>query len=142
MRVQLRMNYEMNRQLRRDNDLSLAAYHVLNALSNAPDYGMRVTALASMIGWEISRTSHQLRRLSARGLTERIQPADDRRATDAVLSQEGLDAIVAATPDHVALVRRLFFASLPEELIGPFTAAMEHVHASLDLNSSWSPSCR
>jgi len=31
MRVQLRMNYEINRQLQRDSELSLADYHVLNA---------------------------------------------------------------------------------------------------------------
>jgi hypothetical protein len=31
MRVQLRMNYEINRQLQRDSDLSVADYHVLNA---------------------------------------------------------------------------------------------------------------
>jgi hypothetical protein len=35
--VQLRMNYEINRQLQRDNDLSLADYHVLCALSIAPN---------------------------------------------------------------------------------------------------------
>lgn len=140
MHVQLRMNYEMHRQLQRDSNLSLADYHVLNALSNSRDHSMRITALATLIGWELSRTSHQLRRLSARGLTQRVQSEDDRRATDAVLTKAGLDAIVAAAPDHVALVRKLFFDPLPEELIAPFTAALEHIHASLDLNAPWPPS--
>jgi hypothetical protein len=36
MRVQLRMNYEINRQLQRDSGLSLADYHVLNALNDKP----------------------------------------------------------------------------------------------------------
>ena len=36
MSVQMRMNYEMNRQLQSDSDLSLADYHVLNALTDAP----------------------------------------------------------------------------------------------------------
>ena len=36
MRVQLRMNYEMNRQLQSDAGLSLADYDVLAALSRAP----------------------------------------------------------------------------------------------------------
>ena len=36
MSVQLRMNYEMNRQLQSDSDLSLADYHVLNALTGHP----------------------------------------------------------------------------------------------------------
>ena len=37
MAVQMRMNYEMNRQLQSDSGLSLADYHVLNALTDAPD---------------------------------------------------------------------------------------------------------
>jgi DNA-binding MarR family transcriptional regulator len=139
MRVQLRMNYEINSQLQRDSDLSLADYHVLNALSTAPEHKMRVSDLAAMIGWERSRASHHLRRLCDRGLTERVQSEDDGRATDAVLTTKGMNAIVAAAPAHVALVRKLFFEPLPEELVSPFTAALEHIQASLNLNSSLPP---
>jgi len=46
MRVQLRMNYEMNRQLQADSGLSLADYDVLVALSDTDD-GMRVSDLAA-----------------------------------------------------------------------------------------------
>src|SRR6202011_5366093 len=98
MRVQLRMNYEINRQLQRDSELSLADYHVLNALSNAPDHRLQVTDLAALIGWERSRVSHHLRRLSQRGLTKRVQSDDDGRATDAVMTKKGMSAIVAAAP--------------------------------------------
>jgi DNA-binding MarR family transcriptional regulator len=136
MRVQLRMNYEINRQLQRDSELSLADYHVLNALSNAPDHTLQVTDLAALIGWERSRASHQLRRLCERGLTERVQSQDDGRATDAVLTKQGISAMVAAAPGHVALVRKLFFDPLPDDLVPAFTAALEHIQASLDLNSS------
>jgi DNA-binding MarR family transcriptional regulator len=139
MRVQLRMNYEVNRQLQRDSDLSLADYHVLNALSNAADHRLQVTDLSALIGWERSRVSHHLRRLCERGLTERVQSQDDGRATDAVLTKKGLSAIVAAAPGHAALVRKLFFEPLPDELVSPFTAALEHIQASLNLNASLPP---
>jgi DNA-binding MarR family transcriptional regulator len=139
MRVQLRMNYEINRQLQQDSDLSLADYHVLNALSNAPDHKLQITDLAALIGWERSRLSHQVRRLCERGLTKRVQSEDDGRATDAVLTKKGLNAIVAAAPDHVALVKKLFFEPLPDELVSPFTAALEHIQASLNLNASLPP---
>lgn len=139
MRVQLRMTYEINRQLQRDSDLSLADYHVLNALSGAPDHRLQVTDLAALIGWERSRVSHQVRRLCERGLTERVQSEDDGRATDAVMTQKGMDTIVAAAPGHAALVRKLFFDPLPDELVSPFTAALEHIQASLNLNSSLPP---
>jgi DNA-binding MarR family transcriptional regulator len=139
MRVQLRMNYEINRQLQRDSGLSLADYHVLNALSNAPDHKLQITDLAALIGWERSRLSHQVRRLCERGLTKRIQSEDDGRATDAVLTKKGMNAIVAAAPGHAALVRKLFFEPLPDELVSPFTAALEHIQASLNLNASLPP---
>src|ERR1700739_4876989 len=72
MRWQLRMNYEINRQLQRDSGLSLADYHVLNALSNAPDHKMQITDLAALIGWARSRASHQVRRLCERALAQRV----------------------------------------------------------------------
>lgn len=139
MRVQLQMNYEINRQLQRDSDLSLADYHVMNALSMAPDHTMQVTDLAAMIGWERSRASHHLRRLSERGLAERVQSAEDGRATDAVLTKKGMNAMVEAAPGHAKLVKKLFFEPLPGELVAPFTAALEHIQASLNLNSSLPP---
>jgi DNA-binding MarR family transcriptional regulator len=139
MRVQLRMNYEINRQLQRDSGLSLADYHVMNALSSARYHKMQVTDLAVLIGWERSRLSHHLRRLSERGLTKRIQSADDGRATDAVLTNKGINAMVEAGPGHAMLVKKLFFEPLPDELVAPFTAALEHIQASLDLNSLLPP---
>jgi DNA-binding MarR family transcriptional regulator len=139
MRVQLRMNFEINRQLQRNSDLSLADYHVLNALSTAPGRRMQVTDLATFIGWERSRLSHHLRRMCERGLTERVQSDDDGRATDAVMTKEGMSAIVAAAPGHALLVRKLFFEPLPDELVAPFTAALEHIQASLNLIASLPP---
>jgi DNA-binding MarR family transcriptional regulator len=139
MRVQLRMNYEINRQLQRDSGLSLADYHVLNALKCAPGHKLQITDLAAMIGWERSRASHHLRRLCERGLTKRIQSEDDGRATDAVLTKNGMNAVVAAAPGHLRLVRTLFFDPLPDELVSPFTAALEHIQASLNLNVSLPP---
>jgi DNA-binding MarR family transcriptional regulator len=139
MRVQLGMNYEINRQLQRDSGLSLADFHVLNALSNALDHKMQLTDLAALIGWELSRLSHHLRRLGDRGLTKRIQSEDDSRATDAVLTRKGVNAMVEAAPGHHALVRKLFFEPLPDELVLSFTAAPEHIQASLNLNASLPP---
>jgi DNA-binding MarR family transcriptional regulator len=139
MRVQLRMNYEINRQLQRDSDLSLADYHVLRALSTAPDRKLPVTDLAAVIGWERSRLSRHLRRLCERGLTERVRSEVDGRATNVVLTKEGMSAILAAAPGHAMLVRRLFFDPLPDELLSPFTAALEHILANLNSNSSLPP---
>ena len=128
MRVQMRMNYEMNRQLQSDSDLSLADYHVLNALTSAPGRRLQVSDLAALIGWERSRASHQLRRLCARGLAERVPAEDDGRATDAILTKAGRQAIDGASPGHVALVRHLFFEGLPKEQLAPLSEALEAIY--------------
>jgi DNA-binding MarR family transcriptional regulator len=139
MAVQMRLNYEMNRQLQSDSGLSLADYHVLNALTDAPDGRLQVSDLAALIGWERSRASHQLRRLCERGLAERIRSEVDGRATDATLTKAGREAMAAAAPAHVALVRRMFIDPIPEELVPSLTAALEHVRVNINFNSSLPP---
>jgi len=139
MRVQLRMNYEMNRQLQADAGLSLSDYDVLVALSADHDEGLRVSDLAAQIGWERSRLSHQLRRMEERGLTDRRPSTEDGRTTNVVLTAKGRRAIADAAPGHVDLVRSLFFDPLPENLLPSFTAALEHICVSLDHNSSLPP---
>src|SRR5258707_9095044 len=52
IRVQLRLAYEMNRQLLADSGMSLPDYDVLTALSVADGGRMQVTVLAAQIGWE------------------------------------------------------------------------------------------
>jgi len=128
MRVMLRLTYEMNRQLQTDSDLSLADYDVLNALADSPGERLQLSALATRIGWERSRVSHHLQRMSTRGLVERTASAQDRRATDAVLTDAGRAALRAATPGHAALVADMFFGGLDESLVPALRAALEQVH--------------
>jgi DNA-binding MarR family transcriptional regulator len=128
MRVTLRLSYEMNRQLQTDSDLTLADYDVLNALADSPGGRLRLGVLAARIGWERSRLSHHLQRMSARGLVERCDSETDRRATDAVLTEEGRAALVAATPGHAALVRRMFFDGLDESQVPALRSALEAIH--------------
>src|SRR5258707_1194863 len=114
IRVQLRLAYEMNRQLLADSGMSLPDYDVLTALSVAGGGRMQITVLAAQIGWERSRVSHHVRRMSARGLVTCGLSAADRRATEGTLTAPGPQAQEGAGPRPRALVRRLFFAGLPE----------------------------
>ena len=112
MRVYHRLEYEMNRQLLADCGLSLSDYTVMNALSQAPGRRRQLTALASTIGWERSRLSHHLQRMTDRGLVERVRSQTDRRAVDVVLTAAGWDTLRAAAPLHAARVRTLFFSDI------------------------------
>jgi len=131
MRVQLRLNYEMNRQLQADSNLSLPDYDVLNALRYASGGRMRITALAARIGWERSRLSHHVRRLQNRGLVECRPAPSDRRVTEVTLSDQGWDEITRASRGHIDLVRGLFFEGLPDELVEPLTVALERVYENI-----------
>jgi len=131
MRVMLRMSHELNRQLQHDSGLSLADYHVLNALADSPDHRLQLSALAARISWERSRLSHHLQRMSERGLVERAASASDRRATDAVLTDTGEAELLAATPGHAVLIRTVFFDELDPALLAPFRAALEQIHEQL-----------
>ena len=139
MGVQQRLGYEMNRQLQADNELSLADYDVLNALSGLPGERMQVSALAAQIGWERSRVSHHAKRMQSRGLVHCDVAASDRRATEVRLTPDGHRAIVEAAPGHVDLVRHLFFGGLPKELLGPLSQALEAIYEHIVRNGTLPP---
>jgi DNA-binding MarR family transcriptional regulator len=139
IRVQLRLAYEMNRQLLTDSELSLPDYDVLAALSVAGEGRMQITVLAAQIGWERSRVSHHVRRMSTRGLVSCGISAVDRRATEVTLTARGRQALQEAAPGHVDLVRRLFFEGLPEGLLGPLSEALESVYANIIRQGSLPP---
>ena len=50
---------------------------------------MPITMLAAQIGWERSRVSHHVRRMSARGLVTFGPSAADRRVTEVTLTDGG-----------------------------------------------------
>jgi DNA-binding MarR family transcriptional regulator len=139
IRVQLRLAYEMNRQLLTDSGMSLPDYDVLTALSAADRGRMQISALAAQIGWERSRVSHHVRRMSARGLVTCGLSAADRRATEVALTAHGWRVLEEAAPGHVDLVRRLFFDGLPEGLVGPLSEALESVYANIIRQGSLPP---
>ncbi|MDT0407001.1 MarR family winged helix-turn-helix transcriptional regulator, partial [Streptomyces sp. DSM 41635] len=62
--------------------------------------------------------------------------AEDGRTTNVMLTESGQRAIEEAAPAHVDLVRSLFFDPLPDNLLAPFTAALEHIHVNLHHTSS------
>lgn len=131
MRVYHRLEYEMNRQLLADSGLSLSDYTVMNALSQAPGRRSQLTALATVIGWERSRLSHHLQRMTGRGLVDRVKSETDGRATDAMLTDAGWDHLRAAAPLHAAWIQKAFFADLDAQQETALADTLALVHESL-----------
>jgi DNA-binding MarR family transcriptional regulator len=131
MRVALRLNYELNRELQVDSNLSHQDFHVLNALGDSPGRRLQLSDLAVRIGWERSRVSHQVLRMESRGLVERRPSSTDARATDAVLTAQGRQALRRATPGHADLVKRLFFDGLDPALLPALHAGLDQIHEQI-----------
>jgi DNA-binding MarR family transcriptional regulator len=115
----------LDRQLRDDAGIPHAYYQILAMLSHEPDRSMRMTELAKRTGTTSSRLSHAAGTLEQRGWIQREACSWDKRGQIARLTDEGLAALVAAAPGHVAEVRRLIFDHLtPEEVaqLGAVTA--------------------
>ena len=114
----------LHRQLQSDSGLSLQDFEVLVHLSEVDDGRLRISQLASAMGWERSRLSHHFKRMEARGLVEREECPEDHRGAFVVLTSTGRDAIERAAPGHARTVRDLVFAAFPDddlEVVARFT---------------------
>ncbi|MGD9985619.1 MarR family winged helix-turn-helix transcriptional regulator [Pseudonocardia sp.] len=97
----------LDAQLQRDSGVNLFEYLTLSRLSMAPDRLLRMSALAELTGGSLSRLSNVVKRLEQRGFVRREPDPADGRYTNAILTTEGWDKVVAAAPGHVEAVRHL-----------------------------------
>ena len=121
----------LDQQLRRDSDVTHFEYWVLAMLSEAPDRTLRMTALAARTSGTLPRLSHVVKRLEDRGLVERFPCPEDRRATNARLTDAGWQLVRQAAPGHLEAVRGSVIDALTpeqqEQLRGIADAILERV---------------
>jgi DNA-binding MarR family transcriptional regulator len=117
VRLFMWLPWSIDQQLQRDSNLSMVEYQVLAMLSNRPQQTMRMSSLAEVTNASLSRLSHLIKRLEARGLVRREPDPADGRFTNAILTEQGLKTLTKAAPAHVAHVRSLVIDVLsPEQL--------------------------
>ena len=109
-------------------------------LSEAPERTLRMSALAARTNASLARLSHVVQRLETRGLVRREPCAQDRRATNAVLTSAGWDAVVAAAPGHVATVRRLVIDPLSASDVAALDRITARILGRSTRTTSWSAS--
>jgi DNA-binding MarR family transcriptional regulator len=126
----------LDRQLRRDADLIMFEYFVLAMLSEAPDRTLRMTDLAAQTNATLPRLSHVVRRLEDRGLVERFANPENRRATNARLTDDGWALIQASAPGHVDTVRRNVIDALSTEQVGQLTTIADAILRRVDPTAS------
>jgi DNA-binding MarR family transcriptional regulator len=97
----------LDRQLREDAGIGHVYYMILALVSEAPGQHMRLSDVAAATGTSLSRLSHALDALEARGWISRRPTEQGRRGAVARLTDEGRSVLERVAPGHVAEVRRL-----------------------------------
>jgi DNA-binding MarR family transcriptional regulator len=111
----LRLPAALDAELQKDAGITHFDYLVLSGLSEAPGHTLRMSELAAMASGSLSRLSHVVSRLEARGWVRRESCPGDGRFINAVLTEEGWQKVLATAPGHVTAVRELLLAALTEE---------------------------
>jgi DNA-binding MarR family transcriptional regulator len=116
-RMRTQLSSRLGRELVRETGLSEADYEILTAIIESPDGSVRSLALRCGLDWEKSRLSHQLRRMTERGLVVRDECVEDNRGFIVRASETGLAAAESARRYHEDAVRRYVADALtPDQL--------------------------
>ena len=127
----------LERQLR-DAGLTHYDYFVLAMLSEAPERTLRMTELARQTNATLPRLSHVVQRLEDRGLVERFPCPQDKRATNARLTDAGRAKVEEAAPGHAATVRTHVIDALSPQQITQLAEITEAILHRLDPNGAMS----
>ncbi|MGZ8177827.1 MarR family winged helix-turn-helix transcriptional regulator [Williamsia sp. SKLECPSW1] len=100
-------------------------YQVLVILSEAPERRCRMSELATAVGLSASRMTRLIDGLRRRGYVDKARDGCDRRGAVAVLRPEGLAALEAAYPGHLAAVRDLVISRLGDLDLDALATAFE-----------------
>ncbi len=112
MRLVAKLPRALDRQLRRDAELSLVEYEALAFLAEEQGRTMRMSRLAEATTTSLPRLSQLMTRLEQRGLAYRQPDPQDGRFTQALLTDDGYRKVVEAAPGHATTVRALVVDAL------------------------------
>lgn len=129
--MHMQMDAALASQLAESSSLSYPDYQVLVALTDQPDDRLRLFELAKILGWEKSRLSHQISRMTDRALVRKTLCGDDRRGAYVTVTSKGAAELESAAPGHVETVRRLFVDRLSGRQLETIAKVAETVLAAL-----------
>ncbi|MDT7549217.1 MAG: hypothetical protein QOE84_1611 [Actinomycetota bacterium] len=132
VQVMVRLPWAIECQLQRDAGLSFIEYHALARLSEDPDHTLRMSELAMLTNASLSRLSHLIKRLEARGLVRREPDVEDGRYTNAIMTAAGYELLVASAPGHVMRVRSLMIDVLSPTELRQFSRASQRLLEALE----------
>jgi len=94
-----------------------------------------MSSLADFANASLSRLSHLVNRLEARGLVRREPDPTDGRFTNAILTDQGFATLAEAAPAHVAHVRSLVIDVLSPEQLRRLGLAADRIMSRIDTSA-------
>jgi len=99
----------LDSELRAETGLSMYEYEALLQLAEAPRRRLRMSELASSVLLTRSGLTRLIDRLEEDGLVQRSECLSDRRGAEAVLTEEGLARLRAASAIHLRGIETYYF---------------------------------
>lgn len=101
LQAHARVSRRLDEELRSEHDLSIAEYDALLNIAESPGRRIRMRQLAERVVLSKSGVTRLIDRLVDDGLVERSACASDARGAEAVLTDEGLARLRAASRTHL-----------------------------------------
>jgi DNA-binding MarR family transcriptional regulator len=137
--VLIKLPFALDAELRRSGGITHFDYLVLSVISESPQWTIPMNELAALTNASLSRLSHVVTRLEQRDWVVRSVCPQDRRATNAVLTDAGFAVVEAAAPGHVATVRDLVIDALSPTQIRQLAKISQAILGRLDPEGDWPP---
>ncbi len=134
MSVASRTLEQIDQSLQKQANMTLTDYEILRSLAESDERRVRMSDLAAQVHVSRSRLTYRVDRLTAVGFVTREECEDDRRGLWAIITDKGQAALIDATPEHHADIRRLLFAALEGRDLGAFESVLQSMSDRLDGN--------
>lgn len=129
----------LDSQLQRDSGLTHFEYGILFALSEAADRTLRMSTLADYANSSLSRLSRAVARLEQKHWVRREADPRDGRYTLAILTDDGSDQVVQASPGHVETVNQLVFDPLTSSQARQLMEISRRITRAIRAEEGWRP---
>ncbi|MGW5455175.1 MarR family winged helix-turn-helix transcriptional regulator [Nocardia sp. NPDC003979] len=121
----------LDTRLQRESGLTHFEFRVLSLLSEEAGHRMQLSDLAHKANASLSRLSHVVSKLERLGWARR-DSATGRRGVYAVLTDDGFEKVVEATPGYLEAVRKLVLDGLDCAQTAQLAALGESLSSQLD----------
>jgi DNA-binding MarR family transcriptional regulator len=138
LRLRETVTRELDRRLRVSAGLSIDDYGILITLVTQPDLRVRMGQLGERRLLTPSGITRAVMRLEQRGLIAREQDPADGRASFAVLTRAGLEALRRAQRVHHGTVRELYTGRLSRQELGRLAELFEKAVPGVVSAQDWS----